>query len=132
MPESVTFTNMCMVCDGDRVLVQDRLDPAWPGITFPGGHVEEGESFTDAVIREVWEETGLHVKKLQFYKSQPWVLTDTLLMGFFCELDGSDTIRIQEDELSVAQWFPRDQIPKDHSAISLTGEMIEVFRKGKF
>ena len=54
--ERVTFTNMCMVRHGDRVLVQDRKNPDWPGITFPGGHVEPGESFTEAVIREVWED----------------------------------------------------------------------------
>jgi len=60
--EKAIFTNMCMVTD-DRgnVLVQDRLDPDWPGITFPGGHVEEGEAFTLSVIREVREETGLTI-----------------------------------------------------------------------
>ena len=56
--ETVTLTNMCMVTDGTRVLVQNRVDPDWSGYTFPGGHVEKGESFTDAVIREVREETG--------------------------------------------------------------------------
>ena len=50
-----------MVRDGTRVLVIDRQKKDWPGITFPGGHVEEGESFADAVIREVKEETGLTV-----------------------------------------------------------------------
>ena len=35
----VTLTNMCMICDGDRILVQERTDPDWPGVTFPGGHV---------------------------------------------------------------------------------------------
>ena len=59
--ETVTFTNMCMICDGDKVLVQNRNDPDWPGITFPGGHVEKGESFVDAVVREVLEETGLTI-----------------------------------------------------------------------
>ena len=57
---------MCMIYDdAGNVLVQDRLNPNWPGITFPGGHVEVGEPFTDAVIREVREETGLTVSKLQ-------------------------------------------------------------------
>lgn len=64
--ETVVLTNMCMVYDGaGNILVQDRLDPEWPGVTFPGGHVEPGESFTKAVIREVWEETGLTVEKPQ-------------------------------------------------------------------
>lgn len=48
--------------DNGRVLVQDRLNPNWPGITFPGGHVEKGESFSESVIREVHEETGLTIK----------------------------------------------------------------------
>ena len=44
--EQAIFTNMCMVYDGaGNILVQDRLDPNWPGIIFPGGHVEPGESF---------------------------------------------------------------------------------------
>lgn len=46
---------MCMVFDGRKVLVQDKKDEDYSGITFPGGHVEKGESLTDAVIREVLE-----------------------------------------------------------------------------
>ncbi|MGN0578967.1 MAG: NUDIX domain-containing protein, partial [Ruminiclostridium sp.] len=55
--EKVEFTNMCMIYDGDKVLVQDKISRSWGGLTFPGGHVEEKEDFTDAVIREVYEET---------------------------------------------------------------------------
>ncbi len=76
MPETVTLTNMCMICDGNKVLVQDRRDPAWPGITFPGGHVEKGESFTDAVIREVWEETGLTIASPRLVGVKDWFSAD--------------------------------------------------------
>lgn len=61
--EPAVFTNMCLISDGNgRILVQDRKNPDWPGITFPGGHVEPGEAFTASVIREVYEETGLTIE----------------------------------------------------------------------
>ena len=61
--EQVILTNLCMVYDhAGNILVQDRLDPDWPGLCFPGGHVEPGESFVESVIREVWEETGLTIE----------------------------------------------------------------------
>ena len=61
--EEAIFTNLCMVYDGaGNILVQDRKDPDWPGLCFPGGHVEPGESFVESVTREVWEETGLMVE----------------------------------------------------------------------
>lgn len=64
-PEPAIFTNMVMVYDGDRILVQKRNDPDWPGITFPGGHVEPKESFVRSAIREVKEETGLTISNLE-------------------------------------------------------------------
>ena len=70
--ENVILTNMCMIYDDDKVLVQDRLDPKWSGITFPGGHVEINESFVDSVIREVYEETGLTVSELQICGTKQW------------------------------------------------------------
>ena len=50
--EKCVLTNMCMVYDGNRILVQDRMNPNWPGITFPGGHIDPKESFVESVIRE--------------------------------------------------------------------------------
>lgn len=57
--EQAIFTNMCMIYSDEYILVQDRRNPDWPGVTFPGGHVENGESFVESVKREVFEETGL-------------------------------------------------------------------------
>ena len=51
--ESVEFVNMCMIKNGDKVLVQDRVSPNWPGITFPGGHVERGEFFVQGYPEKV-------------------------------------------------------------------------------
>ena len=71
--EKTVLTNMCMIYDDDgNVLVQDRRDSDWGGITFPGGHVEKGESFTDAVIREVYEETGLTIETPQICGIKQW------------------------------------------------------------
>ena len=116
------------VYDGDRLLLTRYRGRPFTRYALVAGFNEIGESIEDTVRREVMEEVGLRVKNLRFYKSQPWVFTDSLLMGFFAQLDGPDAITLQEDELSEAAWFDRRDIPADHSGISLTGEMIEYFR----
>ena len=119
------------VHDGDRLLLTRYRGRPFKKYALIAGFNEIGESIEDTVHREVMEEAGLRVKNLRFYKSQPWVFTDTLLMGFVCELDGSDKITVQESELAEAAWHLRGELPEDHSNISLTGEMIEQFRLGK-
>ncbi len=59
--ESVELTVLCLIEDGDRILLQNRIKNDWRGYALPGGHVENGESFVDAVIREMKEETGLTI-----------------------------------------------------------------------
>ena len=59
--ENVELTVLCLIEDGDRILLQNRIKKDWRGYTLPGGHVEPGESFVDAVIREMKEETGLTI-----------------------------------------------------------------------
>ena len=119
------------VHDGDRLLLTRYRGRPFKKYALIAGFNEIGESIEDTVHREVMEEAGLRVKNLRFYKSQPWVFTDTLLMGFVCELDGSDRITVQESELAEASWHLRSDLPEDHSHISLTGEMIEQFRLGR-
>ena len=60
--ERVELTVLCLVEDGEKVLLQNRVKKDWQGYTLPGGHVERDESFVDAVKREMKEETGLEIK----------------------------------------------------------------------
>lgn len=71
------MTNMCMVYDHEgNVLVQERPGSDWPGLTFPGGHVEADEALTDAVIREVYEETGLRISSPHLCGVKDWIQED--------------------------------------------------------
>lgn len=94
------------------------------------GFTEIGEPLEDTVRREVMEEVGLRVRDLRFYKSQPWGFTDTLMAGFWCEVEGDPSITVDRKELKEARWFRRDEIPLERTGdrASLTGEMIERFR----
>lgn len=74
--EKCILTNMCMIYDGSRVLVQDKVHPEWFGITFPGGHIEPNESFVSSVIREVKEETGLDISNVKLCGIQQWTQQD--------------------------------------------------------
>ena len=103
-----------------------------PFYALVAGFAEIGETIEQTVAREVMEETGVRVKNLRFYKSQPWALSDSLLFGFFCDLDGDETIKVDGDELAVAEWVPREDIPNRDDGFALTAEMIEYFRtKGR-
>ncbi len=63
--EKAIMTVLCMIYDGNKILLQDRVKKDWRGLTFPGGHVEKEESFVKAVIREMKEETGLLIQNPQ-------------------------------------------------------------------
>ena len=120
------------VTDGNRLLLTKYAGRAYAKYALVAGFTEIGESVEDTVRREVLEEVGLHVKNVTFYKSQPWSFTDTLLMGFYCEVDGSREITLDENELAVAEWFEREEIPVTEKSISLTNEMILNFKDGNW
>lgn len=63
--EKAILTALCMVYDGNKILLQDRVKADWQGLTLPGGHVEPNESFVETVIREIKEETGLTISNPQ-------------------------------------------------------------------
>lgn len=116
------------IVDGDRILLTKYANRIFKKYALVAGYCEIGESLEETVKREVFEEVGLHVKNIRYYKSQPWPFSDCLLVGYFADLDGLDEVNLQEDELSEAVWFKRDEIPNTDSNISLTNEMIEFFR----
>lgn len=109
--EQAIFTNLCMVYDdAGNILVQDRADSDWPGLCFPGGHVEPGESFVESVIREVWEETGLAIenpilcgtKQFQTRKGERYVVF------FFKTNRFSGQLRSSEE--GDVFWIPRNTL----------------------
>ncbi len=118
------------VHDGNRLLLTKYAGRAYTRYALVAGFAEIGESLEQTVHREVKEEVGLKVKNLKFYKSQPWPFTDTLLAGFYAELDGDDKITLEEDELSLGVWVNKEDIPPAELNISLTSEMMEAFRTG--
>lgn len=119
------------VTDGDRLLLTKYAGRAYTRYALIAGYTEIGETLEQTVQREVMEEVGLKVKNIRYYKSQPWGVDGNILMGFYCDLDGEDTIHLDETELSVAQWHDRHSLPAHDDGISLTREMIRVFEEGR-
>ena len=118
------------VTDGDRLLLSKYAGRAYTRYALIAGYTEIGETIEETVHREVLEEVGLRVKNLRYYKSQPWGVDGNVLMGFFCDVEGSTHIQIDENELSMADWYPRNALPAHDDGISLTREMIRTFEEG--
>lgn len=119
------------VTDGNRLLLTKYARRGATGYALVAGFTEIGETLEETVEREVMEEVGLKVKNIRYYKCQPWSFTSTLLCGFFCEADGDTSIKLDTEELAVAQWFEREDIPIDDDDVSLTREMVGLFKNGK-
>ena len=125
MNETVEFTNLCMVRDGNRVLVIDRKKEDWPGITFPGGHVEVGESFTEAVIREVKEETGLRIVSPQMCGMKDWVEDGIRYVVLFYKTEKFEGDLISSEEGEV-WWEDLKEFPKLDLSLDME-DMLRIF-----
>ena len=118
------------VINGNRLLMSKYAGRSYTNYALIAGFTEIGESVEQTVEREVMEEVGLKVKNIRYYKSQPWAFSGSLLMGFFCDLDGSDQIILDTNELAEAGWYSPDDIHLEDDHVSLTREMIMLFKKG--
>jgi NAD+ diphosphatase len=96
-----------------------------PGVySIIAGFVEAGESIEQAVCREVKEETGIHIKNLEYFGSQPWPFPHSLMTGFFAEYSTGD-IRVDGNEIESAGWFNRNNIPGLPGPYSIARAMID-------
>lgn len=118
------------ITNGDKIICSKYEGRSFKQYALIAGFAEIGETIEETVHREVMEEVGLKVKNLRYYKSQPWSFSDSVMIGFTADLDGDDTIRLEEDELAEAGWFSRDEIVEYPPYISVGHEMMKAFKDG--
>ena len=116
------------IIDKDEIVLTRAINHEYVNSGLVSGFCEFGESLEETIRREVKEEVGLNIKNIRYYKSQPWPRSDSLLMGFYCDLDGDKKIIRQESELSEAIWVKKDDITERKNLNSLTAEMINNFK----
>lgn len=116
------------ITNGNKILLSKYADRDYKKYALIAGYTEIGETVEETVHREVMEEVGLKVKNIRYYKSQPWGLSGTILMGFYVELDGEDKITLDAEELAMAEWFERENVPVSDNHVSLTNEMIMAWK----
>ena len=88
------------------------------------GFVETGETLEEAVHREVEEETGIKIKNIRYFGSQPWPYPCGLMVGFNADYDGGD-IHLQQSELSKGAWFTKDNLPTIPEPLSIARMILD-------
>ena len=118
---------MCMIYDDKgNVVVQDRQNPDWPGIVFPGGHVDPGESVTDSVIREVYEETGLIISNLHLCGIKDWMRDDGSRYIVFLYKTNTFKGELVSSHEGKVWWTPLEEMPNMNLPRSMH-KMLRVF-----
>ena len=116
------------VTKGDSLLIT-RYRRGYQHNALVAGFTEIGETLEQTVKREVMEETGVRVHNIRYYKSQPWGIAQDLLVGFYCDADEESVIRMDPDELKYAEWVRREDIVLQPNNLSLTNEMMRMFKE---
>lgn len=121
--ENVELTVLCLIQDGNRILLQNRVKGDWKGFTLPGGHVEVGESFVDAVVREMKEETGLDIidHRLVGIKQFPTTKGRYIVLLFkVTEFDGT----VNSSDEGEMTWIEIDNL----SEVNLVDDFYELLK----
>lgn len=128
--ERVELAVLCLIKDGDRILLQNRVKKDWQGYTLPGGHVECGESFVDAVIREMKEETGLTIIRPKMVGIKQFPMQNGryeegryVVLLFTADQFAGEVVSSEEGEM---EWVNRREISKI-SAVDDLEELLQVF-----
>lgn len=121
------LTNMCMIYDGQgNILVQERINTDWPGITFPGGHLEKDESITQSVIREVKEETGLTIKNPKLCGVKDFFIEEDVRYIVFLYKCNEYSGQLEPSKEGRVFWIKREDLCKYQLANDFE-DMVRVF-----
>lgn len=109
--ENAELTVLCLVYRDDEILLQNRIKKDWQGYTLPGGHIEKGESITEAVKREMKEETGLDIYEPKLCGVKQFPIDDGRYIVFLYKTDKFSGELISSDEGKM-EWVKRSEIAK--------------------
>lgn len=123
--ERVELTVLCLLCDGDKILLQNRVKQDWQGYAMPGGHVEPGESVVDAVIREMREETGLTILRPRLCGVKQFPIDGGRYLVFLFKANRHEGALRSSDEGEV-KWISRTQLDGIRTVADFS-DMLRVF-----
>ena len=113
-----------LIHKGDEVLLVHARNFRGNFFGLVAGFVETGETLEEAVHREVLEETGIKIKNIRYFGSQPWPYPCGLMVGFNADYDNGD-IHLQESEITNGAWFKKDNLPEIPEKLSIARRLID-------
>lgn len=129
---TIELTNMCLICDGDKILVQEKNGTKYPGgLVFPGGHVEEGESLTESVIREMREETGLIIENPKPCGFKDWIQEDGTRYIVLLYKTDKFTGTLKSSEEGKVFWLARNDVESANLIWNMR-ELLQIFDGDKY